>query len=388
MTNKKDVFYLDKVFPEADKIFSESYKSSSDIFKNSIIILDTNVLLVPFDTNDKSLQRIKNIYLELKSKSRLYLPARVAREFASNRATKISDIFLQVRQTKDKLNSGNFKINQYPILETNEDYSNLKEDFVKIQDLIKKSREKLEKIESHIQEWTWNDNVSIAYKKIFTPEIVIEVKKEKEEIENDLAFRIEYKIAPGFKDSKKPDDGIGDLIIWQTILEIAKEKNKDVIFVTNDQKNDWFYKQDKIGLYPKFELFDEFRRYTDGKSISIINFIKFLELSDADTNTIEEVKTSIKKKQIEFPQFRNQNLIADLEVEHNRFGQGIILDIIGKGSGQKVKIMFRNFGTKTLLIQFARLKVLETTWNYHLLNPDLGPDSEASQLKNIDDDND
>jgi predicted nucleic acid-binding protein len=388
MTNKKDIFYLDKVFPEADKIFSESFKNSSDIFNNSIIVLDTNVLLVPFDTNDKNLQGIKNIYLKLKSKNRLYLPARVAREFASNRANKISDIFLQVRQTKERLNSGNYKIKQYPILEANENYTDLKENFEKIQRLIKKSRENLEKIESHIQEWTWNDNVSIAYKEIFTPEIIIEVKKERGEIENDLEFRIEYKIAPGFKDSKKPDDGVGDLIIWQTILEIAKEKNKDVIFVTNDQKNDWFYKQDKIGLYPKFELFDEFRRYTDGKSISIINFIKFLELSDADANTIKEVKTSIKKKQIEFPEFIISNLITNLEVEHTRFGEGLILDLIGEGPTQKVEIMFKTFGKKTLLVQFARLKVLKSRWNYQVLNPDFDGDSKSSTRENTEEDDD
>ena len=287
MTDMKDIFYLDRVFPEASKIFSEKFKTAEEIIANGIIVLDTNVLLVPFDTSEKNVSDIKSIYLKYKKENRLFIPAREAWEFANNRANRIGDIFLQIRQLKDNLNSGIFKINQYPILQNNKDYLDLLYQFDAIQKSIKSSRKFLDNIEAHIQSWTWDDNVSVAYKEIFIPEIIVEVLKDKEELEKDLAFRIEYKVAPGFKDSKKADDGIGDLVIWQTILEIAKTYDKDLIFVTNDQKNDWFYKQDKIGLYPKYELFDEFRRFTDGKSIAIINFIKFLELSKAKAETIE-----------------------------------------------------------------------------------------------------
>jgi rRNA-processing protein FCF1 len=374
MAENKDIFYLDKVYPEPDKIFSETFSGANNLLKDSIIILDTNVLLIPFDTNDKNLQEIKNIFLKYKSKNRLFIPARVAREFANNRATKIGDVFLQVRQKKENLNSGNYKINQYPILEKNKDYIELKKQFEEIQKLIKLSRKNLENIESHIKEWTWNDNVSLAYKEIFTPEIIIEAKKDSIEIEKDLAFRIAYKIAPGFKDSKKPDDGVGDLIIWQTILEIAKEHNKNVVFVTNDQKNDWFYKQDKIGLYPKYELFDEFRRYTSGKSISIINFIKFLELSDADAETINEVKTSIKEKIIEYSKIDVSHIIEGLEVEHNRFGKGQVIKVSNTGNMKKAKISFEHYGDKTLLLQFAKLKILDNDWNYLIQNPEYNGD--------------
>jgi hypothetical protein len=54
MATNKDIFYLDKVFPEPCKIFSESYKSTEEIIMNAIIVLDTNVLLVPYDTNERT----------------------------------------------------------------------------------------------------------------------------------------------------------------------------------------------------------------------------------------------------------------------------------------------------------------------------------------------
>lgn len=383
MSEQKDIFYLDKVFPEADKIFSETYKGINEILSDCIVILDTNILLVPFDTNEKNLQDIKSIFLRYKSKNSLFIPARVAREFANNRANKIGDIFLQIRQMKDNLNSGSFKVNQYPILESNKDYIEIKNNYKKIQEIIKESRKYLENIENHIQGWSWNDNVSLAYKEIFTEDVIVEVKKEKEKIEEDLAFRIEYKIAPGFKDSKKPDDGIGDLVIWQTILEIAKEKNKDVLFVTNDQKNDWFYKQDKTGLYPKYELFDEFRRYTSGKSIAIVSFVKFLELNNANIATIEDVKTTIKESYSEEYSKNIPDLIEGLEVEHPRFGKGQIIEIKNVGNNRTALIKFHNNVTKTFLLIFAQLKVLDTELNFLLRNPDFDGDHRSYQLKNI-----
>jgi len=37
MAEKKDIFYLDKVFPEADKIFSENFKSARKFFKTGLL---------------------------------------------------------------------------------------------------------------------------------------------------------------------------------------------------------------------------------------------------------------------------------------------------------------------------------------------------------------
>lgn len=360
MTDKKDIFYLDKVFPEAGKIFSEKFKPAEEIIKNGIIVLDTNVLLVPFDTSEKNVSDIKSIYLRYKKENRLFIPARVAREFANNRANRIGDIFLQIRQLKDNINSGNFKINQYPILQNNKDYLDLLVQFDAIQKSIKSSRKCLENIETHIQSWTWDDNVSIAYKEIFIPEIIVEVQKDREELEKELAFRIEYKVAPGYKDSKKADDGIGDLVIWQTILEIAKTNDKDLIFVTNEQKNDWFYKQDKIGLYPKYELFDEFRRFTNGKSIAIINFIKFLELSKAKAETIEEIKFTIQENQTTPPIINMTGLSEGMKVEHPSFGIGQIIRLRKSGKDDVAEVFFDAYGLKHLMIKFAKLKILET----------------------------
>lgn len=366
MTDKNH-FYLEKVFPEPDKIFSFEFSEVEQIAKDAIFVLDTNVLFVPFDSSEKSVTEIKSILKKLKAKGKLFIPARVAREFANNRAKRIGELFLKIRQTRDNLNTGHFKLDDYPILEGNENYINLKSIFSKINELIKESRKELDQIESGIRSWNWNDNVSKMYRDIFTPGTIIEVQKENDKIVEDLKFRIEYKIAPGYKDGGKIDDGIGDLLIWTTILEIAKDKKSDVIFVSNDQKNDWFYKQDKIGLYPKYELFDEFRRYTNGKSIHIVNFPKFLELQDAKEETIIEVTETIEKEfeNSEYSrQFRHNDLVVGMQVEHRRFGVGTITKLYYSGSDNEwVQISFENGKIKHLILKFCDLRILDNTYN-------------------------
>ena len=43
-------------------------------------------------------------------------------------------------------------------------------------------------------------------------------------------------------------------------------------------------------------------------------------------------------------------------IEHNRFGEGTILEISGDGSGLKAKIDFDSCGTKILLLKYAKIR--------------------------------
>jgi predicted nucleic acid-binding protein len=359
----KDIFYLDKVFPEPDKIFSFEYETLDTVASDCIFVLDTNVLFVPFDTSEKNLDEIKQIFLSLKKGDRLFLPARVVREFANNRAKRLGDLFQKVRQNKENLNSGNFKIDDYPLLQGNAGYQTLVENYKTIGDLIKSCRKLLEQVEADILSWNWDDNVSKVYKEIFTPELIIEVKKTEEDLIKDLKFRIEFKIAPGYKDSGKLDDGIGDLVIWQTALEIAKDKNKHLILVSNDQKNDWFYRQEKQGLYPRYELFDEFRRFTGGKSMHIVSFPKFLEILHAKPETVDEIKETIRNYEIR-RRHQKTELVEGMLVEHPKFGIGKIarLDVNPVGH-VKATVNFADSGIKQLLVRFASLRVIDNEHN-------------------------
>jgi DNA helicase-2/ATP-dependent DNA helicase PcrA len=50
-------------------------------------------------------------------------------------------------------------------------------------------------------------------------------------------------------------------------------------------------------------------------------------------------------------------LIEGMEVEHARFGTGIVQSIEGNGNDKKAVIAFKGFGVKNLLLRFAKLKI-------------------------------
>lgn len=56
--------------------------------------------------------------------------------------------------------------------------------------------------------------------------------------------RIEHRLPPGFRDDGKPENRLGDLIIWYEILEkslaVASSFTK-VLFISRDEKSDWVY---------------------------------------------------------------------------------------------------------------------------------------------------
>ncbi|MGB8247505.1 MAG: ATP-dependent DNA helicase PcrA, partial [Chlorobium sp.] len=45
-------------------------------------------------------------------------------------------------------------------------------------------------------------------------------------------------------------------------------------------------------------------------------------------------------------------------VHHAMFGPGMVLELQGSGSTAKVKIRFRSAGDKTLMVQYANLKIV------------------------------
>lgn len=285
-----DNFYLEKIFPEPSKLFEFEFKDLDSICKDCIYVFDTNVLFVPFLVSNKGFKDYKKIATELVKNKRLVIPARVAREFAKNRGENIKTLFRKLQEARERLGRGGFDLDSLPVFEDDTNYKRIKEIESEVNKFRTEYREKIDELSVQIKKWNWNDPVSLFYKKLWTNDSIIEMKIETDKVQADLKFRQEHQIAPGYKDKNKVDGGIGDLIIWQTIMEISKDRQKDIVFVTNEEKNDWFYNEKNTSLYPKFELFDEFRRFTAGHSISIINFEQFLVSQKASEETIKEIK--------------------------------------------------------------------------------------------------
>ena len=75
--------------------------------------------------------------------------------------------------------------------------------------------------------------------------------------------------------------------------------------------------------------------------------------------TPSQLKKLRKMEQNTAVQFSQEELVLSvgMEVEHARFGRGIVESIEGAGSDKKAAIAFKGFGVKNLLLRFAKLKI-------------------------------
>lgn len=299
---KVDIFINNTVYPESKSLFKCNTKSINDIKDSCLFVIDTNALLVPYSVNKDSLANIEKVFVDLVKNNRLYIPAQVAREFVNNRPTKIKETYQKIIQQRKSIPNIN-STKWYAIFEPLTIYNEILETEKQISKLIQEYQKKVDILINEIKGWTWNDPVSSLYERIFDENNIIEIITDtdpncKEKIEQDLRKRYMHQIPPGYKDKSKPDAGIGDLLIWNTILNIGKERNKDIIFISGEEKNDWWYRSEKQTLYPRFELTYEFFKTTNGKSFHILKLSDFLGLFEIEENIIQEVQIEEKEKEI------------------------------------------------------------------------------------------
>lgn len=278
---------LEDLYPELDDLLGPSVvnaASSPDV----LIVLDTNVLLFPFKVGGRDFSEIKAALTKLADEGRLRVPARVVREYLNNRDTHLGNLLKAVQDKASTLPSSGSTLPHFF-----KDMDGASAAFDADHNLHKASREyakALRPLIDRMKAWRGDDPVTMAYKKIFGPDVVVDHKFEKIKVAQQWETRLENKTPPGYKDSNKPDKGIGDFLIWLTILEIGRTSEKDIIFVTGDEKADWRVRSDNSGVYPRPELIDEYRRYTKGKNIRLIKLADLLEEVGAPEGVVEDVR--------------------------------------------------------------------------------------------------
>jgi len=312
-------------------------------------VLDTNVLLVPYDTSKESLNQIRQTYATLVAEKRLIIPGQVAREFAKNRANKLRKLYQQLSR---KRNVGQLQKGRYPLLESLDEYQQTVSLEKSIDDLLGEYQEAIGKVLDRIREWNWNDPVSLLYGELFAEDMILDPPIDEARVKSELARRQLHKIPPSYKDSAKDDSGVGDLLIWFTILTIGETYKKSVIFVSGEEKADWWYRSENQPLYPRYELVDEFRRYSEGQSFHIIEFSHFLDLYGASESVVAEVRQEERQIRAEQASIRQQAFKAaeavfewlrmtypDREIVRNEphFPDFIIVNPEGIGTGVEIK---------------------------------------------------
>ena len=278
-----------EIFPNPSDTFFFKLEPIEAIKDECIFVLDANVLLLPYTTGVKSLNAIKSVYKPLSETDRMFLPAQAVREFLDNRAIKIADMHETLSK---KMNQSFQYVGSHPLLGELDEYKALEEQENNVRDAIKAYQDEIKKTLKVIKSWGWNDPVSDMYHEILGGRVLSDEALNIQDIAEDLKRRNELNIPPGYKDKTKDENQAGDLLIWHEILLLAAEKKKHLVFVSGDEKPDWWHQSGKKPLYPRFELVDEYREKSEGQSFHIISLSSLLELFNAEEEVIKAVKSS------------------------------------------------------------------------------------------------
>jgi hypothetical protein len=125
-----------------------------------------------------------------------------------------------------------------------------------------------------------------------------------EQICQEGLLRCKLMLPPGYKDVKDKDKhGIkkyGDLILWFQIIDAAKEKEKPIILISEDLKDDWWWSPSDTRLGPRPELIQEFTSKTN-MLFYMYSLDQFMEYANKyiDTKIDEELIKEAKEYRVE-----------------------------------------------------------------------------------------
>jgi len=275
-------------FECTDYIFSDSKKPLAEYIDDCIVVLDTNVLLIPYTLRNEDVAEIEKVYHALSKKEQLLLPKHVAREFAANKDKKLSELYKTVCDRNVTI----LKIPDAAILKDTLEFKKLEKDREELETIAATYNNTVKDLAKKIKEWSWNDPVVQMYSKFFNDKTIIHHEMNDTFVKEELERRNAHKIAPGYKDAGKDSNAAGDLIVWLTIVHIGQKFKKDLIFVSEDRKPDWWNQSNGSAFSPRFELVNEYKKASSGKELSLLIFSEFLEAFDVSDKVVEDVKKS------------------------------------------------------------------------------------------------
>lgn len=262
------------------------------LWESAVFVFDTNVLLNLYRYSAKTRKSLLSAFESLKD--RVWLPYQVAYEYMRKRCEVIYETVQRYEQFAKEIDSfTNRTVETLRLTSNDEEISELKRYLFKWLDSNKdrnllvlnmEEDEILDKILT-IFDGKVGDNID-------DQELLL-IRKEGED-------RYKKLIPPGYMDRKKQKDkeddnnAYGDLIIWKQIIKYAKENKQGIVYVTHDQKEDWWniVKGKTIGPRPELrkEFMDETKQEFHMYSMnSFINTYNKMNENQIAKSAIEEV---------------------------------------------------------------------------------------------------
>lgn len=263
------------------EIFPGFYRPTEEEFAqlwaSALIVPDTNILLTLYRLSESTRGKLLQILEELKD--RLFVPYQVAFEFQKNRIGVIDDqkeayqtVEKQVQGVARQVGGG---MGRHPRLDK--------------KDLEERISKALKPVEDHLAGIRADHPDPLADEDALGVDAVrdkldailegcVGEPRDLDELIKVGRKRYERKQPPGYEDRKKDEpDRYGDLAIWLDMIEAAKAEKQGVIFVTEERKEDWWWKQGSDTFAPRYELVEEMRRETNGQRLYIYGFERFMK---------------------------------------------------------------------------------------------------------------
>ncbi len=269
------------------------YKNFENLINSEevVIVLDTNVIL---DLARYSLYTSKNI-LDFfnKCKSLLWIPNQVLVEYNKNKHRVFGDLKKRYSLFENSLIKAVDKNSNEltKILNKSHQYK-----YFGHESLSDNILSKMNELKEIIKEY--KDTVGAEYNVVTTQteEIIEEIEKfvscletnfqvgkkvkfsEKLEIIREGELRYRYKLPPGYEDEKDKEgiEKFGDLFVWKEILKLPSTNSiNNIIFITNDDKEDWWQKDKSRSLHIRPELLEEFEELNPGKTVNFMSIGTF-----------------------------------------------------------------------------------------------------------------
>lgn len=231
-------------------------KEKQELWGKAIFVFDTNVLLNLYRYSAKTRNSLLEAFESLKD--RVWIPYQVAYEYMRRRSEVIYETVQRYDQFKKDIDSfSNKAVETLRLTSNDEEISELKRYLYKWLDSNKDRNLLVVSVD--------NDEILEKILHIFDGRVGNQIPEDEMcALKKEGQERYDKQIPPGYKDEKKKqsqeddNNAYGDLIIWRQIIKYSKENNVGIIYVTHDQKEDWWNIVKGKTIGPRIELRREF----------------------------------------------------------------------------------------------------------------------------------
>jgi hypothetical protein len=228
---------------------------------NGLITVDTNVLLHLYRMTDKGRSEMLDLLSSLGD--RLWIPHQVGLEFHRNRFNVIREqeqaeqnLRKAVDEAAERLNQAISGLRDHPVINRSALREASNDGFSRIRSYLNAAGiGSYLSLETALRADDVLDSITSLFKgKVGEPYTADQMSS----IEAAGRARFDKQIPPGYADTKKnPDRQLGDYILWRQVLDEAARRKLPVLFITNDQKEDWYRRIHGLTVGPRFELMAE-----------------------------------------------------------------------------------------------------------------------------------